>query len=91
MAERTEAAPGRPVGRISHYFGRIGVGAIKLTDTLRVGDTVRITGHTTDLTEVVQSMQLEHATIQEGVAGQEVAIKVSEHVREGDEVFVVEG
>jgi translation elongation factor EF-1alpha len=84
MAEHDEA--GTPIGTISHYFGKIGVGAIKLTDVLRVGDTIRIHGHTTDLTMAVESIQIESQQVPEAKAGDEVGIKVPDHVREGDQV-----
>jgi len=80
----------RLVGKITHYFGRINVGIIELSDTLRVGDTIHIKGPTTDLTQTIASMQLEHETVQEAIAGQAIGIKVDERVREGDEVFAVE-
>ncbi|MFQ5808642.1 MAG: hypothetical protein ACE5JM_03395 [Armatimonadota bacterium] len=89
MAPEQEAVEGRLVGTITHYFGGISVGIIELTDTLRVGDTIRIKGATTDFTQSVASMQLEHEQVEEAAAGQTIGIKVDERVREGDEVFSV--
>ena len=78
------------VGVVTHYFGKISVAAIKLTNgNLKVGDTVHVTGHTSDVTQAVDSMQLEHDEIMEGTIGQEVAIRVSDHVRTHDIVSVV--
>jgi translation elongation factor EF-Tu-like GTPase len=88
MAEE-QVQEGRLIGSISHYFGRISVGIIDLTDTLRVGDTIHVKGATTDFTQTIESMQLEHEQVDEGTAGQSVGVKVDEHVREGDKVFVV--
>lgn len=89
MAPEHEAVEGRLVGTITHYFGRIGVGIIDLTDTLRVGDTIRIRGATTDFTQGVGSMQIEHENVEQAAAGDSIGIKVDERVREGDEVFVI--
>jgi len=77
------------VGTITHYFGHIQVAAITLEDTLSVGDTVRIKGHTSDFTQKIDSMQLEHESIEVGTKGQEIAIKVPEHARQHDEVLKV--
>jgi len=78
------------IGIITHYFGKIGVAAIELTDgELRVGDTIHVKGHTSDFTQTVDSMQLEHDSVESAAVGQSVGIKVPEHAREHDEVFVI--
>ncbi|MFQ6082434.1 MAG: EF-Tu/IF-2/RF-3 family GTPase [Candidatus Aminicenantia bacterium] len=78
------------IGRITHYFTKIGVAAIDITQgELKVGDTVHIKGHTTDLYQKIESMQIEHESVQEAKAGQSVGIKVSEHARENDIVYKV--
>ena len=80
----------KEVGAVTHYFSRINVAGIELSDTLREGDTIHIVGHTTDLTQEVSSMQLENEVITEGQAGQEIGLKVRDRVRVGDQVFRVE-
>ena len=75
------------VGRVSDFFARPVVAGIELTDTLRVGDRIHITGHTTDLEMVVESMQLDNASATEASAGQAVGVKVTDRVRRGDKVF----
>ena len=75
------------VGRVSDFFARPVVAGIELTDTLKVGDRIRITGHTTDLEMVVESMQLDNASASEASAGQAVGVKVTDRVRRGDKVF----
>ncbi len=75
------------VGRVSDFFARPVVAGIELTDTLKVGDRIRITGHTTDLEMVVESMQLDNASATEASAGQAVGVKVTDRVRRGDKVF----
>ena len=77
------------VGVVTHYFGHIQVAAFKLEAPLAVGDTIHIKGHTSDFTQKVESMQLEHESIEAGEPGQEIAITVVEHAREHDEVFKV--
>ncbi len=79
----------RLVGVVTHYFGHIGVMAAKLSGTLRVGDTVKLVGATTDFEDVVQSIQVEHESVEKAGAGDEVGVKVKGKVREGDRVYVV--
>ena len=77
------------VGVISHYFGHLGVAAMVLESELAVGDTVHIKGHTTDLTQKIDSIQIEHESIPVAKKGEDIAIKVKNHVREHDAVFKV--
>jgi putative protease len=78
------------IGRISHYFGKIQVAAIELTDgDLAIGDTIHIKGHTSDFTQTIESMQIDRADVPSASKGQSVGIRVSEHARVGDEVFKI--
>jgi len=78
------------IGRISHYFSRIGVGVVELTKgSLKVGDTIHIKGHTTDLYQKVESMQIEHAPVQAAKKGESFGLHVESQVREHDLVFKV--
>jgi translation elongation factor EF-1alpha len=83
MAEEEE------IGQVRDYFARIGVAGIDLTGRLKVGDTIQIKGHTTDLQQVVDSMQIEHDSVQEAGPGDSVGIKVQERCRSGDHVYRV--
>ncbi|MGQ9470661.1 MAG: hypothetical protein ACUVR0_03100 [Candidatus Aminicenantales bacterium] len=78
------------IGRITHYFSRIGVGVLELTaGELRIGDTIHIKGHTTDFYQKVESMQVEHEPVNMAKKGDSVGLKVIDHVREHDKVFRV--
>jgi translation elongation factor EF-1alpha len=77
------------IGRVRDYFARIGVAGIDLSGRLKVGDTIHIKGHTTDLQQAVDSMQIEHETVQEAGPGDSVGIKVQERCRSGDSVYRV--
>lgn len=80
------------VGVVRDYFRKIQVAAIEVTGgTLRTGDTLRIKGHTTDLVQRVESMQVNHQDVVEANPGDLVGIKVSERVREGDRIFIEGG
>lgn len=93
MAEK-EAKPkeenlGKEIGKISHYFGKIGVGVVELTGKLKVGDKIRVKGATTDFEQPVDSMQIEHENVEEAKKGQGIGLKTLEPVRQGDTVYLV--
>ena len=73
------------VGEVTHYFTKIGVAAIKITDgQLKVGDTIHIKGHTSDFEQKMESLQVENESVEVANPGDEIGIKVGEHAREGD-------
>ncbi len=79
------------IGKVTHYFGKAQVAAIKISDgQLRVGDTIHIVGHTSDFTQKVESMQIEHASVESAKVGDEIGTRVVEHAREHDEVYLVQ-
>lgn len=80
------------IGTIIDYFAKIGVLAFRVEDAgLKVGDTIHIKGHTTDLTQEVTSMQIDRETIEEAKVGDDVGIKAKDRVRKGDAVYKVIG
>jgi translation elongation factor EF-1alpha len=82
-----EHAPEQAIGHVSHYFGHLSVAAVSLTDTLRVGDRIHIRGHTTDFEQTVDSMQIQHAPVESAGPGDDVAIRVTDHVRDSDAIY----
>lgn len=78
------------LGRVTHYFSKIGVAAVEITqDTLAVGDTIHIKGHTSDFMQKIDSMQIDGQQVREATAGQSVGFKVAQHAREHDLVYKV--
>lgn len=78
------------VGHVTHYYSHLGVAAIAIEgNELAVGDVVHIKGHTTDLTQPIESMELEHQKVEVAKPGQNVGIRVRDHVREHDTVLKV--
>lgn len=78
------------VGKVTDYFAKIGVAGIQVTaGSLSVGDTIRIKGHTTDVTLVVDSIQIEHQAVPRAEAGQNAGIRVKDRVRRGDSILKV--
>jgi translation elongation factor EF-1alpha len=78
------------IGLVTDDLNRVGVAVVRLTDgDLRLGDRVKITGRTTELTQMVESLQIEHQGVEHASRGTAVGMKVQEPVRRHDQVFRV--
>ncbi len=77
------------IGLVSDFFGHPVVAGIELTAVLKVGDKIRIKGHTTDLEMTVDSMQIDNAQVTKAKAGDSIGVKVSDKVRSGDKVYKI--
>lgn len=75
------------VGKVVHYYDKIGVAVIKLNKDLKIGDKIKLVHGDNTFGQTVESMQLEHAPINEGKAGDEVAIKVNQVSKDGTLVY----
>lgn len=78
------------IGKISHYYGNIGVAVIDLKGTLKAGDSIRIVGgEDTDFTQEVESMEFDHKKIKTAKAGSSIGLKIKEKAREDYKVYKV--
>ena len=75
------------IGRVSDFFARPVVAGIELSAPLKLGDRIRIKGHTTDLELVVDSLQINNVDVKQAKAGDAVGVKVPDRVRRGDRVY----
>ncbi|MEM4268046.1 MAG: translation elongation factor-like protein [Candidatus Woesearchaeota archaeon] len=80
----------KPIGKVVHFYSKIGVAVIELTDNLKIGDRIRIKGHTTDFEQPVESMQIEKSRVDNAIAGQAIGLKVNGVCKEHDVVYKVE-
>jgi len=80
----------KKVGEITHFFAKPSAAVLKLESALKVGDQVHIQGHSTHITQEVTSMQVDRKEVGPAKPGDDVAMLVTDRVREGDEVFLVE-
>ena len=80
---------GKVIGEVEHFFSKIGVGIIKVKESIKVGDKIKIKGHTTDIEMSVDSMQIDHKDAAQAGAGDSVGIRVPQRVRRGDMVYLV--
>jgi putative protease len=83
-----QTAPGERIGIVTHFYGNPMVAIVKLeSGTLRVGDTIHIRGHTSDFSQRVESLQVEHAMVDEVGPNDDFGIKVVQHAREHDVLY----
>jgi translation elongation factor EF-1alpha len=80
---------GERIGEVIHFYGKIEVAVLRLSNNLKIGDMIHFLGSHTDFQQEVTSMQIEHEPMAEGKAGDEIAIKVIERARKGDAIFLI--
>jgi len=78
------------VGKITHYFDKINVAVIELSDTLKEGEEISIEGTVTNVQQTASSIQIDRKPVESAHKGQSIGLKVAERVREGDKVFRIE-
>ncbi len=78
---------GKAIGKVTHFYDKISVAIIDLSDKLAVGESVRVKGHTTDFEQAIDSMEVDHASVEAAKKGDVIGVKVAEKVREGDKVY----
>lgn len=82
--------PEKEIGFVEHWFGHIMVAGIKITDgPLKIGDTIHIKGHTTDITTTINSMQINNKDVTEANTNDDIGIKTPDHARQHDKVYLV--
>ena len=77
------------VGKITHYYDKIGVAVIEVSASIKVGDTIKISGHDKEFTQTISSMQIEHEQINQAKKGQVIGLKIDQPVKENDEVYLI--
>ena len=76
---------------VTHYYTHLAVAVVELDPgaTLHEGELIHIKGHTSDFTQRVESMEIDHVHVNEARVGQSFGLKVREHAREHDVVYRV--
>jgi putative protease len=85
------APPGERIGVVTHYYSHLSVAIVRLeSGLLRPGDMIHIRGHTTDFSQRVQSLEVDHRPVAEVRPNDEFGLKVIAHAREHDVVYKVQ-
>lgn len=78
------------VGKVKHYFDKIGVAAIVFESKLSVGDKIKFVKNGKELfQQEVTSIQKEHENITKVKKGDDVGMKVDQPVKEGTEIYKI--
>lgn len=75
------------IGKVIHFYDKISVAVVRLEKELAVEDMIQIKSKAGDFGQKVDSMQVNHSQVLSAKAGDEVAIKVGQKVKEGDAVY----
>jgi putative protease len=77
------------VGKVVHYYDKLGVAIVELSAGLAVGDTIKVTRGEGEFEQPVTSMQVEHESVTSAKRGDAVGIKVAQKAKEGAVVYRV--
>lgn len=90
MPDKLSLLSYKKVGKITHFYDKIGVAVLALEDSLKVGDRIRFVRGGEELFEQdVESMQVEHESVDKAKSGDEVGLKTTEQLKDGAEVFKI--
>ncbi len=79
------------IGKVTHFFDKIGVAVVEvISQPLKVGDVVKISGQDSEFNQKITSLQVEHNQVTEVAPGETGGLKVEKPVKEGDELFLVQ-
>lgn len=86
--EMAKEIEGELIGKVTHFFDKIGVAVLNVDETVKVGDKLRfVGGEHTDFEQLIDSMQVDHQAVKSAKKGEDVAVKVQDKVREGYRVY----
>ena len=75
------------IGKVTHFFSKIGVGIVELTAPLSLGDLIMVKGPSTDFEMAVESMQIEHKSVSRAEGGQSIGLKMVQQAKERDVIY----
>lgn len=79
------------IGKITHFYDKIGVAVVDvMSQAIKVGDVVKISGHDKEHKQKVASLQVEHKKVNEVSPGESCGMKVDKPVKEGDVLYLLE-
>ncbi len=74
----------KPIGKVTHFFDKIGVAVVELTGSLKAGETIEIAkDEESTFQQVVTSMQVDHKPVEKAKKGDAIGMKVDNPVKEG--------
>jgi translation elongation factor EF-Tu-like GTPase len=80
----------KPIGKITHYYDKIGVAIIELKEKIKVGDKIKIEGGKNEFDQTIESMEIDRKPVDSAGPGDAVGIKTKEKTKEGALVLKIE-
>jgi|SRR5688572_30261199 hypothetical protein len=83
-----EQLVGAPLlGKVRAYDAKTGEMTLRLEESLSAGDTLRVKGRATDLTQRAEHIRVGKKTVQSALPGETAFVSVADAVRPGDAVW----
>ena len=80
----------KPIGKVIHYYAKLGVAIVDLEDgEIKVGDEVKFKRGDGEFTQKVESLQVEHQSVDSVKQGDSFGLKVDKPTKVGTEVYAV--
>lgn len=80
----------KEVGKVSHWYDKIGVAVVTLTGPLKVGDQIKVRRGDQEFDADIISLQVDHKDVPSAKASEEVAIKLPQKAKEGSVIEIVQ-
>lgn len=88
--KKKEISKEKKIGKVTHYFDKMGVAVIKLSSIVSVGDSIRIKGgKETDFKQKISSIEIKGEKVTGAKKGKEIGLKVKCRVRPGYSVYII--
>jgi translation elongation factor EF-1alpha len=79
----------KKIGKVSHYYDKIGVAVLNLEASLKQGDKIKFVRGDQEFEQTVDSMQIERKPIEQANKGDSIGLKTVQPIKPGAEVFLV--
>jgi peptide subunit release factor RF-3 len=75
------------IGKVTHYYDKVGVAVVELSAPLTSGETITLTRGDTHFSQQASSMQIDHENVEQAKAGTVIGLKSEQRVRPGTVVL----
>ena len=78
-----------PIGKVIHFYDKLGVAIIDLENGgLKVGDQIKFKKGDSEFTQSIDSLQVEHQSVDSVKSGDSFGLKVNQPTKPGTLVFL---
>ncbi len=80
----------KQVGTVTHWYDKLGVAVVKLSGKLSKGDRIKVKKGEEEFEDIVASLQIDHKDVASAKKGDDAAVKLSKHAKEGAAVLLLD-